>query len=317
MFKKILAGVLLAALVAGGAGWYYLDYRVRSEIDLRLQAAVDNGSYEALYYEDMSLALNGSVSISRLHVKKAGVEYILEQVAASNLDYENDIPRQIDIHISGISFPAGLPDFSDSDSATMGQLIQRGVQGDTIPLQLAYSHHYDPENAYQLDSSIEVNIPRLLDLNFDSRMRNVSIESITNLQADPNDPLALQMELMQLMSKAEFASLLLSVKDDGLVQAYMEIAAADFATRPEDYRSMLVSQVRNLYLLLPQNAQGLAMNAGIQVAAFLEGGKTLTLKLQPQFDGSLEKLQPQIMGAALTGDYARIVDLLKLELSAE
>lgn len=316
MLKKTLAGALAAVIILGGVGWFYVDHRIRSEFDARLQAAVDNGSYEALYYDELSYTFNGDVSIKNLHVKQYGTEFVLQQFQINNLDISEQIPRDIRVHISGMQFPDGLPDLSDTDSAALGQLLQRSIQGDTIPLELTYVHKYDPENDFQLDSSVMASIPELMNIEFSSSMKKISLETLADYNQSIADPMAAQLELMQMLSKGEFSSMTFSLQDTGLVQGYMEITAEDFAVAPEDYRNMLVTQARNLYLFLPQNAQGLAMNAGIQLAAFLEGGKTLTVKLQPQFNGSIEKLQPQIMGAALTGDYNRIVELLQFELTA-
>jgi len=61
--------------------------------------------------------------------------------------------------------------------------------------------------------------------------------------------------------------------------------------------------------------QELARDAGNQLAEFLQGGRTLTLTLEPQFNGSIEQLQPQIMGAVFTNNINAVVELLNLELT--
>jgi hypothetical protein len=77
------------------------------------------------------------------------------------------------------------------------------------------------------------------------------------------------------------------------------------------------SQARDMYMFLPQNAQGFAMATGIQLAAFLDGGKTLSIGLAPEYNGNFQQLQQEITGAAFTGDFGRIAELLHLEILTE
>lgn len=316
MKSKIAAAVCMLVLALGAGIWFYADYRLRNEVDIRLQSAVDSGSYDALYYDDLSFALNGDVTLTNLHVEQLGFDYMLEQVVVSNMDYGNEIPRQVDVTIKGLQFPGGLPDLSNTENASLGLLLSRIAQNDTIPLEIGYKHRYDPDNAFQLNTDVFLLIPSLMQMNMSSTMRNLPLENLSAYNDANMDPAQLQAQLMPLMNQAEFPSFHLQLEDQGLVQAMVDIGAADFSTPPEDYRNMLVSQAKNAYLFLPQSTHALVMNAGNQLAAFLEGGRTLSLKLQPEFNGSIQKLQPQIMGAVLTGDVNSVAELLNLEFIA-
>ena len=98
---------------------------------------------------------------------------------------------------------------------------------------------------------------------------------------------------------------------------FIGVMAEQNTVPPEDFRNFLITQARNFYLFVPQNTQGLAMSTGIQLASFLEGGRRLSVALEPQLGGNMQQLQGEIMGAAFTGEFNRIVELLGLEIIVE
>jgi hypothetical protein len=83
---------------------------------------------------------------------------------------------------------------------------------------------------------------------------------------------------------------------------------------PEEYRTLLVSQAQNFYLFLPTTGQNFAKLAGAEMAEFLEGGKTISVSLAPEYGGNLQRLQADVMGAVFTGDYDKISELLHAEI---
>jgi len=317
MKKAAIPATVASILVVAAGGWYYVDQRIRGEIDARLASAVESGQYEALHYDDLSYSFDGSIDISGLHIQQLGTQYRLDAVKISNLDYSEAFPREVQVSIRGLHFPAGLPDLSGTDNARLGALLARIVTNDSIPLEVDYSHTYQPDNAHQLDSVVAVRVPALLNLDFSSSMRNLPMNALATLpgaDAADSDPMANQQQFLPLVADAEFPLLELSLQDLGLVQAMMELGAGEFNATTEDYRNLLVSQTRNAYLFLPQNAQQLGMDAGIELANFLAGEHTLTLKLEPQFNGRIEQLQTQLMGAMFIGDFNRMAELLNFTL---
>lgn len=312
--KTAAVAASIASIIAIGAGgWFYVDQRIRGEVDARLASAVESGQYEALHYEDLSYSLDGSLRISGLHVQQLGTQYRLNEVSISKLDYREEFPREVQVQIRGLDFPDGLPDLSGTDSARLGALIARIAQDDGIPLEVDYSHSYQPDNAHQLDSLVAVRVPALLNLDFSSSLRQLPIDELAALAAAADSP-ETQQQMLPLVSDAEIPRLAISMQDLGLVQALLELGASEFNATTEDYRNLLVSQARNAYLFLPQNAQQLGMDAGNEVASFLEGGRTLTLSLEPQFNGNVGQLQAQLFGAMLIGDFNRMAELLNLTL---
>ena len=318
MKSKTIVGFGLAAAVAAAGGWLWLDYRIHAEVDARLQAAVDSGNYEALEYEDLHFNLKGDVTLDNFYVRQAGLEYVLDEVHIRNMDYDNAFPHAMDISVKGLHFPAGLPEATEGGNDTLQRLLAHVMEGDRIPLELDYKHSYDPDNAWQLDTRTDLKVPGLLRVDMGSRMRNLSVESLSALEQQAiADPELMQSQLLPLLQDAEFSSLNLQVEDSGVVQALIEVGAAEIDAPPEDYRTLLISQTRNAYLFLPATAQTFAQQAGEEVAEFLEGGRTLTLRLEPEFGGHVEQLLPQVTGAIFTGDIGRAIQLLNLELVTE
>jgi len=317
MKTTVIAVTAATIITAGAGGLYYVDQRIRGEVDARLAAAVASGQYEALHYEALGYGFDGSINISGLHIQQLGTQYRLDQIKVSKLDYRENFPREVQVSIRGLSFPAGLPDLSATENVQLGALLSRIATDDSIALELDYNHNYQPDQAHQLDSSVSLRVPALMNMGFSSSVRNLPIDTLSGGPDTDSDSTTAEQAWLQLMSEAELPSLQLSMQDLGLVQSMMEIGGMQFNATPEDYRNMLASQARNAYLFLPQNAQQLGMDAGAELAEFLEGGRTLTLTLEPQFNGRIEQLQTRLMGALLIGDFKGMAELLNLQLKSE
>lgn len=315
---KVFLGLSLVLLLSAAGLWFWIDYRIHSEVDTRLQAAVDSGRYEALEYEDLHFNLKGEVRLENFSVQQQGFEYVLGEVQLRNMDYDNAFPRHVDVSVSGLRFPDGLPQAADGENDTLQRLLAHVTDDGSIPLQINYSHQYDPDNAWQLDTRSDISVPGLLQLGLNSRMRNLSVESLGALEQEAlTDPAVVQSRLLPLINDAEFSSLQMVLQDSGIVQAMMEVGGAELNAPAEDYRTLVTSQIRNAYLFLPTGVQDFAQQAGEELATFLEGNRTLTLSLEPAFEGRIEQLMPQISASIFTGDFAKVVELLNLELHTE
>jgi hypothetical protein len=315
MKPAIIAASAATVIAAGAGGWYYVDQRIRGEIDARLAAAVDSGRYEALHYEALDYSFDGSIEIEGLHIQQLGTSYRLGTVQISQLDYSEAFPREVTVAIRGLDFPDGVPRLDATGASQLGALLARIADDGSIPLEIDYSHSYAPDASHQLDSSMAVRIPSFVNLDFAGSLRNLPLDELAGLAGA--DATAGQQDLLPLVEQAEVPALSVSMQDLGLVQAMMEIGAEQFNAGTEDYRNLLVSQARNAYLFLPGNAQQLGMQAGEQLASFLEGGRTLTLTLAPQLNGRIDQLQAQLMAAMFIGDFNRMASLLNFELKAE
>lgn len=308
-----LAGLAASIVVIGAGGWYIADQRIRSAFDARLDQLVQGGQYEALYYDSLDYSFDGSITIDGLHVQQQGVHFRFDSVSLSKLEFGQTFPHNLDVKVRGLGFPDGL---ALGDDAQLALLLGPFADDEQIPLELDYQHRYQPEQDFQLDSTLAVKLPGLMNVDFSSRLRQLPIEALQALPADSEDPALVQQQL-QLLANAELPSARMSLQDLGLVQALVEGGAGRFGATPDDYRNMLVNQARNAYLFLPQGAQTLAMDAGAQLATFLEGGRTLTLALAPEHDGHIGRLQTDIMGAMFTGNFSRVAEVLNLELRTD
>jgi hypothetical protein len=187
--------------------------------------------------------------------------------------------------------------------------------GEDIPLELDYTHRYDPANAHQLDSTMKLTVPEYFTLDASSVTRGIEMETLEQLN-NP-DPLIAQEQMTALMQVAEFPSMHMTLQDSGLVDDMLALSAQQLGVSPEDYRTLMVSQAQNFYLFLPPGAQAFAMAAGAEMAEFLQGGKTLSVSLAPEYGGNVQRLQAEVMGAVFTGDYGKVSELLHLEVTTE
>jgi hypothetical protein len=320
--KPILKKFLIAApvvLIAGGAATYLLvNQQAKTVVDERLAALVESGSYETLTYEEMEVGLGGAITMKNLHVVQGPLDYTLEDITITNFDFVNEFPRTMDISVTGLQIAAIDPDITDPQMMALAGMLQQFDIDEQIPLQVDYSHRYDPDNAHQTDSKVHLTVTDSFTLDAASVTRGVPMETLNGLTGlDQSDPVAAQQQVAALLADAEFPSMQMSLQDQGLVETLITRTAERSDVPPEDFRNLLVSQSRNMFLFLPPTAQNLAMAIGTEVAEFLEGGKTLSISIAPEYNGSLQRLQEEVMGAVFTGNYDKVSELLHLEVVTE
>jgi len=96
-------------LAAAGAGYFYFNRSAQNVIDKNFERMIANGSYDAIDYEDFKVDLFGNINMKNLRLVKAGQEVKLREIAVTDLDYTNEIPHTLNVKITGIGFPAGIP----------------------------------------------------------------------------------------------------------------------------------------------------------------------------------------------------------------
>jgi hypothetical protein len=310
MKKILVAAFVLIAVGAGGLHWYVND-RAQTLVDERIDEMVASGAYDSASYDTLSVSLLGNITMTNVNIVQGPLNYTVRNVNVANYDYANEFPRHVDLSVKGLRV-AALGNIDDPRAAALGALLQRLPADEDIPLELDYQHRYDPDNAHQLESTMRLAIPEFFTLDTSSTTRNIEMHTV--YQLDNADPLVVQQQVMTMMQAAEVPSMSLRLQDHGIVDDMLATSAAGNGVSPEDFRRLLVSQALNFYLFLPQNAQAFAMAAGAEVAEFLEGGKTLSVSINPEYGGSLQSLQQEAMGAFFTGDYGRISELLHLQI---
>jgi hypothetical protein len=310
--KKNTLLVLAVVLIAGaGASYFYFNKAAQATVDKNFERMVASGSYDKIEYDDFEVDLSGNINMTNLLMVKAGQEVVLKDIVVSNLDYQNETPHTLTVKITGMEFPGGIPLMGDD---SLSRYIQTLMPADELPIEMEYSYEYEPDNAYQIDSKMSIRLPEAFALDVTGTLRNVELESLMdNSNLDP-DPAVAQLQMMQKLANAAIPVANWKLKDEGIVDALLTANAEENGQTIDQVREMMKSQMRDMYLFLPQTAQGFGMTTGIQLAAFLDGGKTLTINLAPEYEGNVQQLQQEITGAAFTGNFVRIAELLHLEI---
>jgi hypothetical protein len=311
MKKNSFFVLALLVFASAGAFYFYINYRAQAAVDKQFERMVSSGSYDSIDYEKFQVDVFGNINMTNLRLTKAGQEVMLKDISVTNMDYQNEIPHTLAVNVAGLSFPNGLPVMGDDP---ISHYMQSLVVADELPLEMQYRYEYEPDNAYQIDSTMQVKLPKAFTLYASGIMRNVALESFMETADMDPDPAVAQLQMIQKLANMEIPVASWKLTDDGIVDALIVANAEETGQTVEDVREGMKSQVRDMYLFLPQSAQGFGMTTGIQLAAFLEGGKTLSVAVAPEYNGNFQQLQQEITGAAFTGNFTRIAELLHLEI---
>ena len=314
MLKKILPGLVVVLITGAGATWYFANYQARNIVDERITALVSSGRYDKLTYDTLNVAPDGSIALTNLLIEQDGVSAIIDTINITHFDYSHEVPWHMTMDLSGFRFPEGLGTLLDEENPVVAAYLNDKLRGETLPLQLQYQYDYTPDNDNQIDASMHLGLPDSFAFTVQSVTRRIALEDLAN--PDFNNPDLAMNVISTTFGMGELPSVTLTLKDGGLLDTLLQEAAVSGNASLEDFRKLMITQARNLYLFAPQNIQGVAMQAGLQLATFLEGNKTLEIRLNPEFGGNFKQLQPQIMGAVISGDFNAVVELLHLEIEA-
>jgi hypothetical protein len=316
MHKKLFIALILVGLAAGGL-YLYARHRATTVVDEQMERLVSSNIYDTLEYESLDLGMTGDLQLQNVRVAKDDLEVVLQEVKITNMDYAHETPWHLDVEIDGIHFPQGLPDFASLGSAPMTALLNDVVQDDTIPLNLRYGYDYNPDESHQLVSSVSAALADYFTMTMDGESRNVPLDTMMALNNGSIAPAQMLDSVTQMLSTLEIPQARIALQDEGIVESWIASTAAARGMQAEELREQLQSQARNYYVFLPQNAQGIGMQAGMQVAAFLDGERTLSVAIAPDFGGSFSRLQQEAIGALFTGDMKKIADMLHLEIQTQ
>jgi hypothetical protein len=308
MAKKLLLGIPLALLLGLSAFYFYVQYRAKSTIDQVLASLEASGQFQETSYEDVKLALNGDVHISRLQLANPEINIELEKIAISNFDYQNSEPHHLQLHVENLRFPDGIASIAAFNNPYFPKLFGALLKDNTLPLTVDYGYDYDPRQDDQVMTNAALNIPNLFALSTESETRHIPLQTLFgNQQTDP-------AAAADLLSAAAFPSASFRLQDFGLVNTVLDAYAELSGARPSDLRAQVQSQLQGMHLMLPQDQQQFAISASAALSQFLEGGRTLEIGLAPEYGGKVEQLQPEVMGAFYTGDFSKAIELLHLKI---
>jgi len=317
MKLKLLVALPLAVLVIAGMLWLIINWQARSVVDERIAQMLATGAYDEVSYDNLLIRLNGDLIMHNLRIRSATGEFILQDIRVSNFDYSAAFPRNLAVTVRGLQLPNGLPPLPDGSSNPLQELLDGLMIGQTLPLEVDYRHSYSPEQEFRLDSGVRLALPGAFTLQFSSLTSNLDLQAYNDADNLDDDPAAAQLQLMENLRELEIANASLQFQDQGVVAALLEDTARKYGMPVTDLRTMLGSQAGSLHLFLPENVREFAMDTGAQLASFLDGGKTLSVSVTPQLNGRLAELQTELMAAAFIGNFARIVELLDLEITAQ
>lgn len=309
--KKLLTIIPLTLLLAVGSTWFYANRHVKALVDSRIAEFIEDGDYQALNFENVSIDLRGNILLANLHVvDTTGVEYILEEIRITDFDYANEQPQHLSLTASGIRFPNGIPRFGNSPNRALNAYLDTVMDEDLLPMTFNYRYNYQPNDDRQLDTTFSIALPGSFKISSDSVIKNVSLEQFGNHPGAAANPVTFFM----MMQDADIPSANIALRDLGMVDALMAINGENAGLSAADYRMQFLTQMQAMLLFAPQQLQPQAQRFLASIAEFLEGERTLKLSITPKFGGNIQQLQGEILGAFYIGNFSLIEEILNLEI---
>ena len=317
MLKKTLLALPVILIVIVGSLYFLVNREARAQADQLIAQVMKNGSYQALSYE--SLAVNLIARDITLHNLKVidlnQFEYILQEIIISDFDLQHELPQHLNLSIQGLSFPNGLPAIETTNNTAFDQYLNSLLSEKNIPLMMNYHYQYKPSESELIETTMTIGLNKAANFSFSATIKNIPLEALVN--SSQLSPEQAQAQLLPYLANAEIPSIKFSLEDLGLIEAMMTIQAETAGTSPEEQHLQAKTQVQNLYLLAPQPIQQLAMSLSMEMANFIDGGQTLSMTIEPEYDGNIQSLQPEVLGAIFSGNYSMILDLLNFEMRSQ
>jgi hypothetical protein len=313
--KKALIALPLILVVALLGMYFYANQQTENQIDLYIERAIASGAYKDIQYESADFGVDASILINGLSVTDAmDIQYTIDELEISEMDFFNEFPRSINLSARGFSLPMGFPVLDNSMLSPELQNFLAVIDGtESVPATIDYNHQYDPDNSNLFNSVMSIGLPDAFNLSMNSTTRNISYEELNQI----TDPMLAETAVMAAMMNAEIPELGFSFSDFGIVETLMENQAVQQGKSVDLVRQELISMTQSLFLFAPADLQATVIDLGNELSSFMEGDKTFSFALRPDFSGSVQQLQVPIMSAFIAGEYGQIVDLLNIEFSTD
>ncbi len=313
--KKVLISLPLIVIVALIGMYFYANQQTENQIDIYIERAIASGAYKDIQYESADFGVDASILINGLSVTDAmDFQYTIDELEISEMDFFNEFPRSINLSARGLGLPMGLPELDSSLLTPEMQDFLSVIDGTTsVPATIDYNHQYDPDNSNHFNSEMSIGLADAFNLSMNTTTRNISYETLNQI----SDPIAAETAVMTALMNAEIPEMGFSFSDFGLVETLLRNQATQQGKSVDLVRQELISMTQSLFLFAPADLQAIVIDLGNELSSFMEGDKTFSFAIHPDFSGSIQQLQMPIMGAFFAGEYGQIVDLLNIEFSTE
>jgi hypothetical protein len=313
--KKVLITLPIIVVIALLGVYFYANQQTENQIDLYIERAIASGAYKDIQYESADFGVDASIVVNGLSVTDAmDFQYTIDELEISEMDFFNTFPHSINLSARGFGLPMGLPELDSSMVTPEMQNFLAVIDGtESVPATIDYNHQYDPDNSNLFNSVMSIGLPDAFNLSMNTTTRNIAYETFNQI----SDPVVAEAAVMTALMNAEIPEVGFSFSDFGLVETLLENQAVQQGKSVDLVRQEIVSMTQSLFLFAPADLQAIVIDLGNELSSFMEGDKTFSLALHPDFSGSIQQLQIPVMSAFFAGEYGQIVDLLNIEFSTE
>lgn len=313
--KKVFIALPIIVIAALLGLYFYANQETENQIDLYIEGLIASGAYKDIQYESAEIGVDATILVSGLNVTDAmDFQFTIDQLEISDMDFFNEFPHSINLSANGFSLPLGLPELDASMVTPEMQSFLATINGtEPVPATINYSHQYDPDDNNLFNSVMDFGLPEAFNFSMNTTTRNISYDELNQF----TDPIAAQNALMAELMTAEIPELSMSLSDFGLMQTLLENQANEQGKSVDLLRQELISMTQSLFLFAPAELQAVAIDLSTELSSFMEGNKTFSFAVRPDFSGSIQQLQAPVMSAFLAGQYGQIVDLLNVEFNTE
>lgn len=313
--KKVLISLPIIIVIALIGMYFYANQETENQIDFYIERAIASGAYKDIQYESADFGVDASILVNGLSVTDAmDFQYTIDELEISEMDFFNEFPSSINISARGFGLPMGLPELDTSMVTPEMQDFLAVIDGtESVPATIDYNHQYDPDNSNLFNSVMSIGLPDAFNLSMNTTTRNIAYETFNQI----TDPVAAEAAVMAALMNAEIPEVGFSISDFGLIETLLENQAIQQGKSVDVVRQEISSMTQSLFLFAPADLQAIVIDLGNELSSFMEGDKTFSFALHPDFSGSIQQLQIPIMGAFFAGEYGQIVDLLNIEFRTE
>lgn len=321
MNKAVVAILAVVVLIAVGFGGYnfIVNKKAAEALDTYIEEMKASPQISDASYESVKASFGGDITIKNFSITPAdtGETMTFEEIFATNVDMSHETPHHMDITVTGMKVPERMKnDMTNNPDENVQKLMEKLNIKDSIPLVAKFAYNYEEANEMKQTSAFSLGLPKLGTYKLDMVTKNIPIDAFEG--AENQDPMMMQIKMMEVFSQASIPSLSMSLDDDGGVNDILALAAEKSGADVEQMRAQMIMQLGMMAdQFVPPGLDDFKANAVGQISSFLEGGKELKVSIAPDMDGKVESLQPLIMNAFMSGDFNSIISSLKLEVEAK